>query len=289
MRYNDYITKLGFTDEDLSILSDIDRTIRNEYSTDFSFARVEYDKGDKAFENYLFSLAKRSKIPVNTLNLYLYLIFAEDSYREYQNLGIEDEVFIKTMTSFSVASHLALSIGQEFGLVQPLYRECYRRELGCRLFTLGRLSFELVESPCDLEIDGKCISKGNLCVSVHIPRFEPFNEDICETSYSLARKFFKKHFGLKQVFFICHSWMLYPWLREVLPETSSILQFHRKFKIYKVDENNKGIAWIFGAGTGLYKEVESIDNLPEDTMLRRAAKHRLKEGKCLGVGHGIRL
>ena len=144
-------------------------------------------------------------------------------------------------------------------------------------------------APCDIEVDGKSVKEGETCISVHIPRFDSFEEEACEASYARAREFFKKFYNMDNIIFICHSWMLYPWLCEVLRETSTIARFQKKFKIIQVDESDAGIGWIFGSGAGLGKKVESIEEYPEDNSLRRAAKQRLREGKKLGAGLGARL
>ena len=289
MKYGEYITRLGFTPEELEILSDIDEKCRTDYAEDLLNAYVEYDKGDEAFGEYLLRFAEKSGIHVNTLNLYLYLRFLENTYKEYEKHGISEDIFIDTMSGFSVVSRLSLDKDGVLGLLQSIHRPWFRRELGCRIYTLGSLSFELLEAPCNMEIGGKSMKKGEMCISVHIPRSVRFDENSCEASYAQAREFFKKFYDMDNIIFMCHSWMLYPWLCEVLPETSAIVNFQKKFKIIQVDENEAGVGWIFSTGTGFLNKDEPIENYPEDTSLRRAAKQRLLEGKKLGAGLGIRL
>ena len=289
MKYEEYVTQLGFTPEEFKIVSDIDEKCRNEYAEELSRARSEYDKGDEAFAEYLFAFADKSGIPVNTLNLYLYLRLMEDTYKEYEKRGIGKDIFIENIKGFPVVSRLPLDVGQEFGFPQPVYRSWFRRNLDCTIYRLGRLEFELVQAPCDMEVDGKSVKEGEMCISVHIPRFDSFEEEACEASYARAREFFKKYYNMDNIIFMCHSWMLYPWLCEVLRETSTIARFQKKFKIIQVDETDAGIGWIFGSGAGLGKKVESVEDYPEDNSLRRAAKQRLRESKKLGAGIGIRL
>lgn len=288
MRYDEYITQLGFTDDELKILSIIDETCRESFQKDLSQAREEYDKGDEAFATYLFAFAQKADVPINTLNLYVYLRLMEDTYKEYEKRGIDKSVFIDSMMSFVISSRLPLGNGQPFGLSQPVYRSWLRRNLDCVIYRLGNLEFELLAAPCDMEIDSRSVKKGEICIGVHIPRGVRFDEVTCEDAYTRARVFFKKYYNMDNVIFSCWSWLLYPWLCEVLPETSSIVKFQKKFKLLQVDENNGGIGWIFGISID-GKENQSIENLPEDTSLRRAAKQRLREGKNLGGGLGIRL
>ena len=289
MKYEEYVNEIGFTDEELKLITDIDKKCRNDFPEELSLARENYDKGDEAFAEYLFAFADKAGIPVNTLNVYLYLRLMEDTYKEYERRGIGRDIFIENIKGFPVVSRLPLDVGQDFGFPQPVYRSWFRRNLDCTIYRLGRLEFELVAAPCDIEVDGKSVKEGETCISVHIPRFDSFEEEACEESYARAREFFKKYYNMDNIIFICHSWMLYPWLCEVLRETSTIARFQKKFKIIQVDETDVGIGWIFGSGAGLGKKVESIEDYPEDNSLRRAAKQRLREGKKLGAGLGARL
>ena len=107
MKYEEYITQLGFAEDELKILSDIHkRCEEKEFFEKFSRARAEYDKGDETFEEYLNAFADKSGIHINTLNLYIYMRFLEDTYAEYKKLGIGDDIFLKTMSGFSVASRI---------------------------------------------------------------------------------------------------------------------------------------------------------------------------------------
>mgnify|MGYP004661816401 CR=1 FL=1 len=288
MKYGEYITQLGFTHDELDILSDTDEKLRNNFFAEFSRAQEEYNKGDSTFAEYLSEFSEKSGIPINTLNLSIYLHLIEATYAEYEKRGIDKSVFLGTMYDFSVVSRLPLDLGGAFGLPQPVYRSWMRLCIDCSLYRLGRLEFEIASAPCDIEIDGRSLKKGETCISVHIPRADPFSEDAFEESFSQAEEFFKRFYNMDKIIYICDSWLLYPWLLEVLPDTSSIAGFQKKFKIIQVNENNVGLDWIFGSGIGSIKPNQPIENLPEDTSLRRAAKKRLYEGKKLGTALGVR-
>ncbi len=288
MKYNEYINKIGFTDEELKIISDIEKKCRSEFPEELSRAREEYDKGDEVFAEYLSAFAEKSDIPVNTLNLYVYLRLMEDTYKEYEKRGIDKSVFLDTMEDMAIASRLPQNSGKVFGILQSVYREWLRLNLDCRIYRLGNLEFEIYGAPCDMEIDGKSLKKGETCIAVHIPRGVPFGEELCEDAYARAREFFEKYYNMENIIFLCNSWLLYPWLSEVLPETSSIVKFQKKFKILQVNENNVGSVWLFQNGVGGAGDID-IEALPEDTSLHRAAKKRLLEGKKIGTALGIRL
>lgn len=249
-----------------------------------SMAREEYVKGDEAFGEYLNAFAEREQLPVEVLNLYIYIRMLEDTLEGYRQRGIDEEIFYNTSKGFAVTCRHSYETTGVYGLPQPVYREWMRRNIESRLYRLGLLVFELYDSPADVEIDGYKISKGDPCLSVHIPRYIKLSEEDCEAAYANAREFFKKYYGIEKCFFFCYSWLLYPWLSEALSAESLIVRFQKKFKILKVSDNTNSTAkWIFK------KVCENPEDYPEDTSLQRAAKARIKSGMPLGDALGVRL
>ena len=95
--------------------------------------------------------------------------------------------------------------------------------------------------------------------------------------------FFKEEFH-ENIIFICNSWLLYPWNREVLKNGSNLAQFYDDFTIVSSGEyQNYSEAWrLFDC---LYDG--NPDNLPADTSLRRAYIERIKNGQPIGHGTGV--
>ena len=288
MKYEEYINKLGFTDEELMIISDVNKKCREYFPEELSFARTAYDKGEEGFAEYLSEFSEKSDIPLNTLTLYIYLRLLEDTYKQYEKMGIDKSVFLATMEDFSVVSRLPLYTDEPFGISKEVFLPWLRRNVDCTIYRIGNLEFEIMDALCDMEIDGRSIKEGEKCIAVHIPRKVDFNEELCEDSYRRAREFFKKYYSMENMIFMCWSWLLYPWLCEVLPEKSSIVKFQKKFKIIKLYEDNCGLYSLFEGCLGKDGKAP-IEDLPENTSLRRAAKKRLSEGGNLGRGLGIRL
>ena len=82
--------------------------------------------------------------------------------------------------------------------------------------------------------------------------------------------------------YLCHSWLLYPKLKEVLSEKSNILQFQKYFQIVDVDFEEKEAEWrIFG------RLEKNPKKYPESTTLQKNAKSYLQSGKKLGNGLGV--
>lgn len=81
--------------------------------------------------------------------------------------------------------------------------------------------------------------------------------------------------------YVCHSWLLSPALRELLPESSNIMKFQNLFDITEIDKSSTNfLRWIF-------KKIDlPIENLPEDTTLQRNVKKYLMAGGQIGEGSG---
>lgn len=90
-------------------------------------------------------------------------------------------------------------------------------------------------------------------------------------------KYFTQYVGVK---IVCHSWLLSPNLRFVLPEDSKIIKFQKLFTILRVDEDNEFMLWIFK------NPNLTIDQLPENTLLQKNLKAYLKRGGTLGSAYG---
>lgn len=119
-------------------------------------------------------------------------------------------------------------------------------------------------------------------VSIHIPSDAILTEYNCKSSLKMAKDFFEKYAAeYANVPYICHSWLLSPALKELLPESSNILKFQNLFTI---TETNKTAAdfmmWIFK------KPDIPVENLPEETSLQRNVKEYLMTGGQIGEGKG---
>ena len=243
-----------------------------------------YKKSDDAFAKRVSAYSEREGIPVEVITLYLYIRFSEYTYEEYKKRGISEDIFYNTMSDFAVTSRQSVDRGGVYGITTHPERPWLRLHLGCNLFRLGRLQFEIMESEHDVEIDGKKLRKGDKCLNVHIARYSPLDEEECEKSYAWAREFFKKNYGIETCFFFCHSWFLHPWLRDVLSESSTIIRFAAKYKLLDTEENaDEVIYYVFT------EKHKNIDDYPEDTSLRRSLKAYLKSGTEVGEGLGVRL
>ena len=147
----------------------------------------------------------------------------------------------------------------------------FPRQLAMELFRLGSLEFELVEHE-----EGRR-------VYLHIPSDASLAPEAVDDSLdrfrAFAAEFYPDWTGIP---FYCDSWLLSPVLTELLPDSSRILAFQRRFTILSVDRENTGaINWVYPG------HREPSEQLPEETALQRRMKPFLlaggKPGWALGV------
>ena len=84
--------------------------------------------------------------------------------------------------------------------------------------------------------------------------------------------------------FCCHSWLLHPALKEILPPNSNILKFSKDYEVLRVDNRDPfREAWrIFYCDCDTCK----IEDYPENTSLQKSVKKWLMDGNKLGSALG---
>jgi hypothetical protein len=211
------------------------------------------------------------------LLLYLFLRFAVDAHERYRALGIGDDVYFDTFADIRIwCLNCARDYG-EYGIEQYGWLQ---EHVQLRLFRLGRLQFQPCPIDRDVVVDGRTVFRGQIVLNVHIPEGEPLDTGLAEESFARAGTFFR---GIEPVF-MCHSWLLYPELADILPPDSNIAKFQRFFQIYDVDPSSRE------AEQRIFIRTSDDPSAYEArTTLQRSAKAYLESGRKLGSGSGISL
>jgi len=283
--YNRLFDEIGFWDIGReSFLKLHERKDETEFSQAFNRSLEEYEKGDEAFGEFIAGFAEKIKVPVEMLNLYIYIRMSRKTLEEYRRRGIDEAVFYETMKDLHVGSRYYYEKAGIYGILQTPHRPWLRLHLGNRLYRFGRLQFEIIESAYDTEIGGRIVKKGDTCLTTHIPRYEKLGEAECEESYARAREFFKEHYGMASCVFFCDSWIMHPWLSECLPADSRIVRYQSKYKILETAQDvDTVVNYVFG------EKQQDAQSYAEDTQLRRIAKERIINNLPLGVAVGVRV
>ena len=234
-----------------------------------------FARDQQAFEEEL----SRREAP-ERLALALYLRWGVRTYEEYRGRGIPDAVFWDTFHDFALWSKECERITGRPGLTEWGWNALLLR---MEVVRLGRLEYQ----PHTLDrgvISGEVsLAAGTPVLEVHIPAGTRLRRDDLLSSLNTAGAFFQRYFQRDFLWFHCHSWLLSPELRELLTAESGILQFQHLFTVYDEDFP------IRQAEERVFGTVEQDPReYPENTSLQRALKNYLLEGKCVGMGKGIR-
>lgn len=289
MDFNKFFDDIGLDSEGRAVFEKYEAKMSNsEFSSSMEicfdeFRRYDEFKRGTEFSESLEKIAAKESVPTEELNLYVCLRSADKTVEEYTEKGIDLSLFYGTVSRELVNPCKAYYEKNGIYGIPPVLRRWTRRAIYCKLFKIGILNFEIAESRYDTEIGGIKIKVGDPCLSVHIPRGN-LDEAECEKSYALAKEFYSKYFGLNPVVFFCYSWLLQPWLLDVLGEDSKIAKFQKKYKnVDFVNDPGDVLRWVFP------NPAESPEKYPEDTVIQRATKKRILNGEIIGYGSGVRL
>ena len=190
------------------------------------------------------------------------------AHKEYQRRGISEEIFFMTMGCFPrfIGEHME-SFGS-YGFDRWWWTG---RQTSLRLFRIGALEYELGEKEADKWI------------SIHIPSDADLSDRAVDESLSGARAFLKKYFPeYEGAQFHCHSWLLAPALKKLLPAESNINRFRERFTLLGTDEDADDYKlWVFK------NKALKIDEFPENTTLQKKMKAYLMQGGKVGCAWGF--
>ena len=197
----------------------------------------------------------------------------------YRAMHIPDSIYLATMGCLPRFLRETKQITGEWDFDRGFWTW---RQTGGLLYRLGTLEFEyksLGDSPAP-----PGLSPEDGILSVHIPSDASLSRQELDRSYAWAAEFFASAgtFCLsgppKAV--LCGSWLLSPVLDGLLPQSSGIRRFAGDYERYYVrEEDTSFYRWLFGA-------VRPVEELPEDTGLRRAVKRCLLAGGLVGMACG---
>lgn len=134
------------------------------------------------------------------------------------------------------------------------------------------------------------LSTGNgpcgFALSVHIPGDGPLDPAACDASLARARRLFATAFPEEPVQFVaCRSWLMDPQLAEYLPAESNLIRFQRRFHLlpfvpaFDAEHGDRDMLdYVFGRPEGR-PTPELLDELPQDSTLRRAYVAHLRAGR----------
>jgi len=216
---------------------------------------------------------------------FLFLMAASEQMREdYKTAGLSDELFWETIADLKFKLLECHTVYGIWGMFVAFWHAWFFQ---LRRFKLGRLQYEAItyEGEEPVTIGEYTVNPGDTVYNMHIPSCGPFPREARIDSYKQAYEFFKKDLPEgKPMVFVCHSWLLFPKNREILPAHLNMVDFINDFRIVHFEESDDfGDKWrVFGAD---FQKPDA--ELPEDTTMRRGFKQWLLAGKKTGEGMGV--
>ena len=199
--------------------------------------------------------------------LTLMLHTAVECKEDYNAMGISEDIYIASMSCFTrfVKEHM-VSYGC-YGFDRGFWTV---RQLSLTVFRLGQLEYEITTH------------SQQKIISLHIPNSAKLEPQLLRQSYETAKAFFAKYFpDYADVPYGCHSWLLSPNLKEILPQSSRIRYFQDQFIILNSEPSDDYLEWAF------QRSPAAVENLPERTSLQRSIKAFLLRGGVFCNGEGI--
>lgn len=215
-----------------------------------------------------------------TLHLLFYICLSEHTAEQYKKRNLPAAIYHDSIMDLKWT---LLECHKIHGIWGTFVADWVAGFFRLTRFTLGRLQFELTRYDGRYTRYGHQLAPEDIAVDVHIPSSGPLRHEDCLNSYQRAAEFFRDSFTGRPIAFVCHSWLLFPPNREILPETSNIIRFMADYDVTAVEENDGEDLWrIFD------KEYNgNPDDLPDGTSLQRAYIRWLKAGNRPGAGRGV--
>ncbi|MZD06122.1 hypothetical protein GTW43_13620 [Streptomyces sp. SID5785] len=156
------------------------------------------------------------------------------------------------------------------------------------LFRVGRLQYD--RTVLDTEACGGTPrhgpEDGERVLELHIPGDGPLTPQLCDTSLREAAAFFRTCFPDETyTYALCRSWLLDPQLDGLLPGTSNILGFQRRFTLFGAADpcDDSVLEFVFHTPPG----TADLARLPRSTSLQRAVVTHLGGGGHVRLHCGV--
>lgn len=191
-----------------------------------------------------------------------------DAYEVYKEKGISEEIFIATMKCFTRFIDETHRMTGELSFDRWWWTT---RQVGCHLFRIGELEYEI--KPVDEDV----------VISLHIPSDADFSPSAVDKSLEEVDKFFERYYPkLSGAKYICHSWLLDKQLQDMLKSDSNIVSFQNRFEIVDEGEaDTEFIEWLYNTKSTDYS------TLPENSYLQSNVKKHLLSGGVIRNAYGI--
>lgn len=243
-----------------------------------------YENADIAhLDNDVLPVAAIVDVPARSIAFLLLMQASMIIKRAFCEKCIDDDLFWDSMRDFKSKLIECRQVKGEWGSFVEGWLWDWKK---VERLTLGRFTYSKKKLEEDYILpDRRVVPAGHLKLECHIPsNMGPLTDEVRYDSYKRAWGHFKDVLQDGLLIISCSSWLLYPRHKEFLPAGSNILRFMDDFDIIGgIEQEEFKDAWrIFGSEWG-----QPLEQLPEDTSLRKVYKEWLLGNRRAGRGYGI--
>lgn len=225
-------------------------------------------------------VAARLDMHKYTAELLIFICLSRRLRSIYTERGIDLAIYHNSMLDlkYKLAECKAVK-----GVIGSFVAWWFGRFFNLQRVALGRLQFEVDPFSRHYERDGRTLTPDSKVINVHIPRtLTHLTPDSCDEAFALAAEYFGDQVA-PGIPFVCHSWMLYPENKRILPDSTNVYKFMSRFDIIdSSDDPSLEDLWrIFDT------DERDPARLPVDTTMRRCYVRHLLSGGTLGWGQGV--
>ena len=282
----DFLPEQGYTTEDSEyLLSIYDKIVADEKALAvWEDALSLYDESAECDYKEILKMADSVAYMLRfhpfTAELLMFITMSPRLKERYIERGIPLHIFSDTVKDLRYKTTKGK---RTYGVVGFFSSGWFIGYFNLTRFCLGRLQFEIIELGTEYNKNGHSLTPETKVINVHIPGADtPFTPEACDEAFLQAKEFFGGEVA-DPTPFVCDSWFLFPEHETILPKTSNIYNFYKRYDVFEWTYDNKGSdLWrIFGTFE------RNIDRLPTTTSMQRAYIEYLKNGGIPGSGRGI--
>jgi len=214
--------------------------------------------------------------------LLLVICMSKTLKHRYQQRGLPEEVWENSMHDIKWKMLQCKAVYNIYGTFVPGW---FAGFFDLQLFGIGRLQFEVVRFGRTYQQDTVSLTPESKVIGVHIPGTgTKLDRESVKSAYKQAIAFFKRWFPEVLPVFVCDSWVLFHRTLELLSPQSNLYAFASDYDIISQKEETTywGYFWVFDKH---YRG--NVDEMPQDTSLRRGYADCLRKGLKTGVGFGV--
>lgn len=227
-------------------------------------------------------LCVRADIHKYTGELLLLICLSERLKDYYAEAGLDEEIWHTSMLDLKWKMMECKSVHGVWGTASAAFQS---RFFQMKRFGFGKLQFNLQQFDSDYDKNGVKLTPESQVIAVHIPRTGTrLDRETLVKSYAKAAEFYRKIFEGNPIVFVCHSWLLFPKNKEVLSPESNLHFFMRDYDIIGQGEyQDYSQVWrLFDVNYN-----GDVEQLPQNTSLRRAYADWIRKGEKTGWGYGV--